>query len=97
MTKYFLGRELSLSVWQIIWRRAAKTSICPLYREKQYKLVLFWYHTKFITTKIEAFIVSFLLVMQILGRIPLIHLLGLVSALYLDVLVDPNRSPVIST
>lgn len=41
----YLGAPLPIETWQVIWRRASKTSTCVTYKENQYKLLMFWYHT----------------------------------------------------
>lgn len=41
----YLGNSLPWKTWQFIWRRASKTSACISYKENQYKLLMFWYHT----------------------------------------------------
>lgn len=41
----YLGNPLPWKTWQIIWRRASKTSACVSYKENQYKILMFWYHT----------------------------------------------------
>lgn len=40
-----MGTELSLKTWQSIWIQATKSSICTLYKENQYKILLHWYQT----------------------------------------------------
>lgn len=40
-----LSCALSPATWQTIWRRAVKTSQCIAYRENQFKILMYWYHT----------------------------------------------------
>ena len=40
-----LGGELEEDEWRAVWRQAAKSSICTLYKEKTYKVLFFWYLT----------------------------------------------------
>lgn len=48
-----LGHELPLDTWRLIWRRAAKTSLCVSHKENQYKLLMFWYHTPSLLNKLN--------------------------------------------
>lgn len=47
MTKWekILGEEIPITQWQIIWAQTAKSSICSLYKENSYKILLLWYMT----------------------------------------------------
>lgn len=47
MTKWesYLDMQLPYDTWQLIWRRAAKSSTCMSYKENQYKILMLWYHT----------------------------------------------------
>ena len=47
-----LGEELSEEEWGAIRRQAAKSSICTLYKENTYKVLLFWYLTPDVLHKI---------------------------------------------
>lgn len=40
-----ISEEMSSEAWQVIWSRAAKSSICILYKEHSYKVLYFWYLT----------------------------------------------------
>lgn len=37
-----LGRELPLLVWQTLWSQAQHSSICNLYKENSYKILMCW-------------------------------------------------------
>lgn len=41
----YLGTQLSHDTCRLVWRRVAKTSTCLSYKENQYKMLMFWYHT----------------------------------------------------
>lgn len=40
-----LEEELPMEQWQTIWTQAAKSSLCTLYKENTYKILLYWYMT----------------------------------------------------
>lgn len=48
-----LNRTIPPKTWQMIWRRATKTSQCITYRESQIKLMMFWYHTPTLLHKLN--------------------------------------------
>lgn len=43
--KEVLGREFPPLLWQTLWTQAQRSSICTLYKENAYKILMRWYHT----------------------------------------------------
>lgn len=54
----YLNDTLPLETWQALWKRATKMSLCVTYRENQFKLLMFWYHTPSLLHKLNPNISS---------------------------------------